>query len=111
MDFSDFHAHFNTFQHQIQLKLTSFHFKITPNQSKLNLKEVQDVLHFIELHYFENGTLYKAIEDIRPDTLESDSDLSATFPSATCNSHCYSADLSYQGGFDEEPSFPAPCAF
>ena len=75
--------------------------------------EVQagNVLHFIEFMYYDNGMLYKATEDIRPDNLNNSERLSANFPEATCNMNCQSADLSIKGGFADDPAYPAPCSF
>jgi len=72
--------------------------------------QVGDVLHFIEFQYYENGTLYKSTEDIRPDN-GSGENLSADFPVETCNLNCQSADLSIRGGFNDDPAYPAPCGF
>lgn len=69
------------------------------------------VLHFLEFMYYDNGTLYKATEDIRPDILPTEQGLSANFPEATCALNCQSADFSFKGGFSDDPSYPAPCSF
>ena len=69
-----------------------------------------NVLHFVEFFYFDNGTLYKGTEDIRPDT-NPDQPLSANFPTANCGIHCQSADLYVKIGFKADIGNPAPCSF
>ena len=70
-----------------------------------------EVLHFLELSYTEDGVLFEAREDIRPNNSPLGTRLSADFPNNPCAERCQSADLALHGGFTDDPAYPAPCSF
>lgn len=68
-----------------------------------------DVLHLLELNYYEDGSLNSAREEISPDTLNPGDNLPAELPH--CQVNCLTAHVEHYGEFYSNPAYPAPCGF
>ena len=68
-----------------------------------------NVLHLLELNYYEDGSLNSAREEISPDVLSATDNLPAELPQ--CDANCLTAHVEHYGGFYTRPEYPAPCGF
>ncbi len=68
-----------------------------------------DILHLLELNYYEDGSLQSAREEISPDVLGAGDNLPAELPQ--CQANCLTAHVDHFGSFTSDPAYPAPCGF
>ena len=68
-----------------------------------------DILHLLELNYYEDGSLQSAREEISPDILAASDNLPAELPQ--CQANCLTAHVDHFGSFTSDPAYPAPCGF